>query len=419
MNIGWNRIFEADQQVLSLPSWSAPRLLIVSESAIQRWQDSKAYYPAFRFRAKLFKLVLRFLVTFFPQMFCRQKKVGGASVTSLAVAKWLDQSFKSFACSATAQSLFSGYFQKKNPDVLIEAWDVNPSLRGELLSFARQSFSGMDRCVVLTGSTPHRKKKIIAQVRSRRGTIIGYLKYGQTPEAQACIEQEYSCLTALPAGAGPACIGITRADAFTCMALSPVSGNMLPAKIPVDWNPLFFYLRCLESSSCFSANEHPAILRLQERIQENSTEGKTMGECLSSWIPRLNGVESWSVVFQHGDFAPWNIFKPSGNAAPGSCGLCAIDWEEGVSAGFPLLDVAYFCVQTGYLMEHWSAESAVEKTVQVLTEFGDCHQDIAEIIVRLSAMDAWLRNEDMISGSSLQNFRKDIWRMPIQHGGEI
>lgn len=410
MNQGWNRFFRTDECVLALPSWSAPRLLIASYSARQRWQDASAYYPAFRFRAKVFKLLLRLLVFFSPRMFVQKENAGKASKIGCFLAAWLDRRFKSFKHSATGQSLFPSYFHKKGISGALLHWENVPELRGAILAFALENFPEMHRCVVLTGSTAHRKKKMIVQIRSSLGEIVGYLKYGETPEARECIIGEAACLAGLPPGMGPMCLGLLSEKRYACMALSPVQGAMLPARIPKDFKSISSYLKRLEQSQSYTLDEHPAMVRLREQVAALSGDAS---------VPSLSGLErvleplsgrQWPLVFQHGDFAPWNVLRiPSSELRSAASGLCAIDWEEGVRDGFPYLDLSYFCLQTGYLMHHWSVPIAVRNTVAILRETYSLADNVARSIVQISALDAWLRNESVISGSELQNFRRVVF----------
>jgi hypothetical protein len=433
MHRGWNRFFDGRDTVLALPSWSAPRLLIVSRSARQRWMDSAAYYPAFRIRARIFKFLLRLTVAFLPNRFQSGRKTKFPAKFKLAVAAFLDGHFQSFRHSATGQSLFPEYFEERGFASNVR-WDNEPVLRGELLPFICKVFTGVDRCVVLTGSTPHRKKKMIAQARDSKGDILGYLKYGETPEAQACIVSEAVCLSALPGKVGPQCIGLEQHAAYTCMALTAVKGRMLEARLPQSFDGrqlsvIKEYLERLQISDItFGIDVHPSIVRLREQVTVLSSQSSVFSLQDFEEILASLRTQKWPVVIQHGDFTPWNVLRVREEKDVGcrmevdkdflttdnvsiinsTSRLCAIDWEEGTTEGLPWLDLIYFCLQTGYLMHHWSAEQTTSYALNVLT-FNGLNEQVAVSLIKLSALDAWLRNEEYISGSELQQFRQSVW----------
>jgi hypothetical protein len=407
-NTGWNRFFSPDDHVLALPSWNAPRLLLVSRSIRQRWKDSSTYYPAFRFRAQLFKLALRFSVALFPSLFTYKTLRLKSSGLSHEVARLLDRYFKSFRYSSTGQSLFPGYFHAQGVLSHMEEWTVDDQLRGELLGFIRGTFPNQARCVLLTGSTAHDKRKLIVQVHDRWGMVLGYLKYGEKPPAQACIRHEADCLLSLPVGVSSSCLGFLKKEEYACMALSPVEGKLLPAKLPADWSSLVTYLNQLERLEGFAAKEHPFIVRLKKQSKDMIPEQQW-----AEWLQTLGG-KSWATVFQHGDFAPWNVFRLPSSSIRKNSSLATIDWEEGVDDGFPHMDLAYYCLQTGYLMHFWPAPVAANYAARILNKYGLIAMTAAHVIVRISALDAWLRNESSISGSELQQFRKDIWSAPLE-----
>src|SRR5436190_16094205 len=55
----WSECFPTGSRVLALPSWDSPRLYFSArDGAAGRWTDS-ALYPAFRFLARGYRLMLR------------------------------------------------------------------------------------------------------------------------------------------------------------------------------------------------------------------------------------------------------------------------------------------------------------------------------------------------------------------------
>jgi thiamine kinase-like enzyme len=215
---------------------------------------------------------------------------------------------------------------------------------------------------------------------------------------------------------------------------------MLPAKLPalVDGCPLPVVKDFLDqlrvSDELFEIDEHPAIVRLRQQVEKGCRlkgavpqQLATINKQLDSLLEPLS-MQKWPVVIQHGDFAPWNILRvreekvsgclmlvDSGTSTADNLSIInsqsrlrAIDWEEGTAEGFPCFDLIYFCLQTGYLMHHWSAAQTTSYALNVLTSNG-FNEQTALSLIKLSSLDAWLRNEEVISGSELQQFRQSIW----------
>jgi hypothetical protein len=402
METGWNRFFSKDDHVLALPSWHAPRLLMVSRSVGQRWSDAAAYYPAFRIRARIFKALLRMIAALFPRFFSdrelRWRKLLGRGGH---LARSLDRSFKGFHYSSTARSLFPDYFQSTEELFRVDRYRQSKELRGALLPFILNQFPTANRCTVLSGSIPHKKMKLIVRISDRRNNLLGFIKYGETPEAQSAVQHEHGMLSSLPKGAGPTCMAVLQEKGFACIALSAVDGRQLPARLPADWLQLLKYAKQLETQNHFAVSGHPFFLNLQPHIEEPFYA--EMCECLVG--------RTWPACIMHGDFAPWNLLVHSPNratASPQASSLIAIDWEEGRVDGFPYLDLAYYGLQTAFLMHHWSAAKAATYVADMLQRYADLKDMEAWALVRLAALDAWLRSEEMIPDNELQKFRKAV-----------
>ncbi len=73
-------------------------------------------------------------------------------------------------------------------------------------------------------------------------------------------------------------------------------------------------------------DENPETRSILERVLE---EGKDRA--------------SLPAVWEHGDFAPWNLKRMENGS------LCAIDWENAVRGGLPGFDLVHFCSMQAYL----------------------------------------------------------------------
>jgi hypothetical protein len=82
----------------------------------------------------------------------------------------------------------------------------------------------------------------------------------------------------------------------------------------------------------------------------------------------LAALGALPVVIEQRDFSPWNVFEDH-------AGLVVLDWESGVAAGIPALDLIYFVTHAAYYLEGawvsgryedayvaaWSRETAIGK----------------------------------------------------------
>ncbi len=145
----WHNFFPAYTPVLALPNWQHPRLYIPAHTARERWVRS-GFYPAFRLRARLYRLGLR----------------------ATAAAGIIHQHRTAHAA----------------------AWPLG--------TFVQDVLPGADSISVLLGS-PSPTQKTTVQVWNAEGQVIGYVKYAEKPAAQERLRYEHQVLTQLPEGAGP------------------------------------------------------------------------------------------------------------------------------------------------------------------------------------------------------------------------
>lgn len=446
--------FDKGDEVLALPSWAAPRILIVSRSLRQRWRDSAAFYPAFRFRARLVKLVVRTAAAFFPRLFLRQsrKDAGG---TKYRLAKFLNHTFPSFKQSAIAYSLFSDYFISTGILAADEYVDC-ADRRGQLTDLLRNWFPQTDRVVLVAGAASDPKQKLVAKLVDQGGKMVGFVKFGEKPLARQRIETEAEILQSLPAGCGPCFQGVEKSEPYSCFAMSAVDGKMPEAKLPasVDSYQLSAVREYLErlriSDVTFGVDDHPAIMRIRKevagggwQVASDPRQPSTINEQLDSLLEPLR-EQRWPLVIQHGDFTPWNVLRISEGrrlkvedgslssvVSHQSSELCAIDWEEGTTEGFPHFDFIYYILQTAYFMHHWSAAQASAYARDVLSSQLSVDRDcptttnyqpstepfsvpshpssVISSLIKLAALDAWLAGErGGLSGKPLQQFRLSI-----------
>jgi hypothetical protein len=338
--LDWTVFYPPDTRVLALPSWRSPRLYLPTQSFIQRWEDS-AFYPAYRFLARLSRLSLR-----------TSAAVGLGEVRQVQSSGW------------------------------------------PLGEFVRDVFPNVGSAVILVG-TPGPTQKITVRVLSRKGEILGYLKYAEKEAARKRLRHERRLIGDLPGKVGPEVLQFGPFGKGEALLTSALVGTRVPATLPPPEASRNF-LNTLSVSPLVDLEVHPWVRQI-------CAEG---GPDLDSWLETL-GDKRWPVAVQHGDFAPWNLLRrPDGT-------LGAIDWEYGTLEGFPHLDLAYYVLQVSALVYRHAPPKAADSTVRYLTQRPQLGLSIEEarIITRLAAYDAYLksREDGQHEDVGLQAWRRRVW----------
>lgn len=323
------------QLVGVLPNRENPRLYFFKGHARERWSYSE-FFPAYRWNARVQRLIIR----------CK------------ALLGWIDT---------------------------LKISDKNGTL-GDFLQVCLPTF----KCGAVLVGAPGPAQKLTVQLWDHF-RVIGYLKYGEKPAARMRLQQEYAVLSSLPVGLGPRVLLFNEFAEGMALALAPVPGRSLPARISSLSSAARFLPR-LVTGDVYEAINHPWIRLMLERHSG----------MIDSWIDAFEGA-SWPVVIQHGDFAPWNIFCDSSGT------ITAIDWEYGSTVGFPYLDKAFFILQVTNLMNRWSPVRAGGFAVQKLRK--DLSDKQAKAIVKLAAFDSFHKSlEDGYSTNEpIQRWRRALW----------
>jgi hypothetical protein len=205
----WDLFFPAGTRVLTLPDWQNPRLYLATRSPRQRWEES-SFYPASRFRARLYRLALRI----------------GATVGLGEVRQ-----------------------------VRSMAWPV-----GE---FAQDVLPQATSAVVLVG-TPNQVQKITVQLRDENGVVLGYLKYAEKEAARKRLRQERQMLSAIPEGAGPELLKYGELGNGEALLTATLLGKSLSTTLPPAGG-LTSFLMSLAVLPPVPIAVHPWVRRIRER----------------------------------------------------------------------------------------------------------------------------------------------------------
>lgn len=192
------------------------------------------------------------------------------------------------------------------------------------------------------------KNKIVIQLQSEEAEILGYLKMSVSPLGKKRLENEKRAIEVLST-VGLSSISILDSGAYegnTYILYKEISG--IPA-CPEE-KELTALLAALKKENRYALNKHPRILQLCKDLEEqNQTE---LVKILLSVCNKTEGL--FHEVYEHGDFAPWNIMKkPEG-------GYELFDFEYFGTEGLEYLDLIKYYYQVGSLLQHKKGNALVQ-----------------------------------------------------------
>jgi hypothetical protein len=203
-------------------------------------------------------------------------------------------------------------------------------VRWALEDFAKDVFPDIE-WVVLMSNPRNFSDKVVARCFNGDGSIIGYVKYGESGVARRRLENEYSVLGAIPPGLGPPALKLGDFSIGTALCLGALEGRAMPL-VDYPGPEARAFLDRLPESLPVSFDRHPWPAEMRRRH----------GPGIDQWLAALTPL-AWPVKFQHGDFAPWNLMQCDDGS------VRAFDWEYGCVHGFPWYDSIYYLLQTSIL----------------------------------------------------------------------
>lgn len=220
--LDWTLFYPPDTPVLALPSWRSPRLYLPTQSLSQRWDDS-AFYPAFRFLARLYRLSLR-----------TSAAIGLGEVRRVQSSSW------------------------------------------PLGEFVRDVFPDMVSAVILVG-TPGPTQKITVRVLGRQGKVLGYLKCAEKEAARKRLRQERRLMCGLPSNVGPEVLKFGSFADGEALLVSALAGTRVAVNLsPPEASRNF--LTSLGASARVHLEVHPWVCHI--RAQEG-------GPSVDKWLEVL------------------------------------------------------------------------------------------------------------------------------------
>jgi hypothetical protein len=202
--------FPPGAHVIALPNNTRPRLFIAAGPRRRLWLQTKLY-PAFRRRAQLYRLALRFK-------------------TLLGVGATVQAGTHSWALAA----------------------------------FLRDTLPDLSSVVVLKG-TLGPTQKIVVQLWDRTH-VLGYLKYAETPTSRARLQNEYRVLSEVPKSISPEIVKYASFAQGDALVTGPVPGRALSARLPPSPDLSSFAIS-LVGTEKYEIQNHPWVAALRAQGQ--------------------------------------------------------------------------------------------------------------------------------------------------------
>lgn len=189
------------------------------------------------------------------------------------------------------------------------------------------------------------KDKIVLQVQSLDGEILGYLKYPINYQGYKNLKREIKAYENLSEH------GIVQNYIFKdiyndkpFIFLSKIEGSIKELKD----NEVNDLLQNFYKNEKYKLSEHPRINKLKKQLRK--CELYSYLEILIKLIDESN--LEYFICFEHGDFTPWNIVEKKDGFVP-------FDFEYFITNGMEYFDLIKYYYQIGTLLRHYNEEELI------------------------------------------------------------
>lgn len=250
--------------------------------------------------------------------------------------------------------------------------------------------------IIYVGTPSQHRKAILCLVDSKNGKILSVGKVPLGPVADRAINREADNLEKLARekpGRVPGTLFLDRKNGITTqefIAGLPTSGRLTES-----------HLDCLIDLAIPGET-----MSLHREVETSENKIRALGNIdpkdravLMKALAEADDPTPLPAVWEHGDFAPWNLKQASDGL------LRAIDWEESSRTGLPLFDLVYFhLIQALELGGQEIFPAVFVKTINRYLERMGIAQEMAGKIVRASIVRCWLRFHETGDGARADFF---------------
>jgi len=187
--------------------------------------------------------------------------------------------------------------------------------------------------------------KVVMQLQTSNAKIVGYLKYPLNNIGLQHLENEKKAIEVLSdKKVVQKYLLHDKFDGKPFLLLPALEGEIGL----VDRNYIDELLLKFKREEVYGLIDHPRITELKKSVDTND---------MSKYLPLIekicqNSTMEHALVYEHGDFTPWNIVKVDGDYIP-------FDFEHFVEDGLECFDLIKYYYQIGKLLESMEAEELI------------------------------------------------------------
>jgi hypothetical protein len=212
---------------------------------------------------------------------------------------------------------------------------VLPSIRSKKSTFIEFLENRLNTKLTTAVYLATEKDKVVIQLQNKNG-VFGYLKFPMSPLGEKRLLKEQAAIRILSKQKlVPALLFDDTYLETPFIALQNLEGTI--GKVG-EWEYRHI-LNALKKDKYFPLREHPRIQNLKNELRENKLTG--LGKLLNNVVAASD--REYLEVFEHGDFAPWNLIKTQNGIVP-------FDFEYFEEQGLEFLDEIKFHFQIAHLL---------------------------------------------------------------------
>lgn len=181
------------------------------------------------------------------------------------------------------------------------------------------------------------KDKVVLQLQSNDAKIIGYLKYPLSEVGLEHIQNEIKAFEILSSkGLIEPYILKDTYNGKPFLLLKELDGTI----DKVEKKFIEDVLKAFKKDSVYELSQHPRVKELKKQLLQHD---------MKEYITRVeqicdNTMTNYKLVYEHGDFTPWNIVKVKDKYIP-------FDFEYFIEDGLEYFDIIKYYYQIGKLLE--------------------------------------------------------------------
>lgn len=182
------------------------------------------------------------------------------------------------------------------------------------------------------------KDKVVLQLQDKNAKIIGYLKFPLNNIGLKHIQNEINAIEILSKkDIVDSAILVDKYEDYPFIILKEIDGSIGI----VERDNLDIILNKLERDQTYLLSVHPRVIELKERLTKHDFD---------KYIKIISNIQETSsseykLVYEHGDFTPWNIVKTNTD-------FIAFDYEYFLKDGLEYLDLIKYYYQVGKLLNN-------------------------------------------------------------------